>query len=79
MLNNIYIVYHIKIKFVENIVRAFKDSLKNNSWNEARVVLRFIGDLVNCHVVSASSFVQLMTSLLDVAKEDGVPNVRKDW
>jgi len=53
--------------------------LKNNSWNEARVVLRFIGDLVNCHVVSASSFVQLMGSLLDVTKEDGVPNVRKDW
>lgn len=60
-------------------MRAFKDSLKNNSWNEARVLLRFIGDLVNCHVVSASSFVQLMSSLLDVAKEDGVPNVRKDW
>jgi hypothetical protein len=60
-------------------VRAFKDSLKNNSWNEARVLLRFIGDLVNCHVVSASSFVQLMGSLLDVTKEDGVPNVRKDW
>ncbi|VVC44097.1 Hypothetical protein CINCED_3A017899 [Cinara cedri] len=71
--------YNFGGEFVENIVRAFKDSLKNNSWNEARVVLRFIGDLVNCHVVSASSFVQLMSSLLDVAKEDGVPNVRKDW
>lgn len=43
------------------------------------MLLRFIGDLVNCHVVSASSFVQLMSSLLDVTKEDGVPNVRKDW
>lgn len=71
--------FFLKIQFVENIVRSFKDSLKNNSWNEARVVLRFIGDLVNCHVVSASSFVQLMGSLLDVTKEDGVPNVRKDW
>lgn len=71
--------YNFGGEFVENIVRSFKDSLKNNSWNEARVVLRFIGDLVNCHVVSASSFVQLMGSLLDVTKEDGVPNVRKDW
>ncbi|XP_025418867.1 nuclear cap-binding protein subunit 1 [Sipha flava] len=71
--------YNFGGEFVENIVRAFKDSLKNNSWNEARVLLRFIGDLVNCHVVSASSFVQLMGSLLDVTKEDGVPNVRKDW
>ncbi|KAL4123020.1 hypothetical protein QTP88_015252 [Uroleucon formosanum] len=70
--------YNFGGEFVENIVRSFKDSLKNNSWNEARVVLRFIGDLVNCHVVSASSFVQLMGSLLDVTKEDGVPNVRKD-
>jgi hypothetical protein len=60
-------------------VRTFKDSLKNNSWNEARVLLRFIGDLVNCHVVSANSFIQLMGSLLDVTKEDEVPYVRKDW
>ncbi|XP_050538611.1 nuclear cap-binding protein subunit 1 isoform X2 [Daktulosphaira vitifoliae] len=71
--------YNFGGEFVENIVRTFKDSLKNNSWNEARVILRFIGDLVNCHVVSANSFVQLMASLLDVTKEDGVPNVRKDW
>ncbi|XP_025412908.1 nuclear cap-binding protein subunit 1-like [Sipha flava] len=71
--------YDFGAEFVENIVRTFKDSLKNNSWNEARVLLRFIGDLVNCHVVSANSFIQLMGSLLDVTKEDEVPYVRKDW
>jgi len=60
------------------MVRNLKDSLKGCRWDAARYSLRFLADLVNCHVVSASSLLQLLENMVDVAKEDGVPNVSLD-
>lgn len=61
------------------MVRNLKDNLKSCNWNSARYCLRFLADLVNCHVISANSLLALFDNLLDAVKEEGVPMVRKDW
>ncbi|KAF5299282.1 hypothetical protein FQA39_LY02455 [Lamprigera yunnana] len=71
--------YNFGGEFVEYMVRTFKDSLKALKWDAARYALRFLADLVNCHVLSASSLLQLLDNMIDAANEDDVPQVRKDW
>lgn len=66
-------------EFVEYMVKTFKDALKNCKWDTARYALRFLADLVNCHVISASSLLQLLDNMIDTANEDNVPQVRRDW
>lgn len=71
----IWIAIYVFVQFVEHMVRNFKDSLKNCKWDNARYSLRFLADLVNCHVIAAGSLLQLLDNMLDAAKEDGVPQV----
>lgn len=71
--------YNFGGEFVDYIVKTFKENLKSGKWNAARYCLRFISDLVNCHVLAASSLLTLLETLVDCANEDGVPQVRRDW
>lgn len=71
--------YNFGGEFVEYIVKTFKENLKIGKWNAARYCLRFISDLVNCHVLAASSLLTLLETLVDCANEDNVPQVRRDW
>ncbi|CAH0757994.1 unnamed protein product [Diatraea saccharalis] len=71
--------YNFGGEFVDYIVKTFKENLKVGKWNAARYCLRFISDLVNCHVLAASSLLTLLETLVDCANEDGVPQVRRDW
>lgn len=71
--------YNFGGEFVDYIVKTFKENLKSGKWNGARYTLRFIADLVNCHVLAASSLLTLLETLVDCANEDGVPQVRRDW
>ena len=58
------------------LIRNLKECLKSGSkWEEARYLVRFIADLVNCHVISAGSLLQLLDNFVDAALEDGVPQV----
>lgn len=66
-------------EFVSYMVKNFKESLKSCKWDNARYFLRFLADLVNCHVISCGSLVTLFTNMLDTGSEDNVPQVRKDW
>lgn len=67
--------YNFGGDFVEYMVKNFKESLKNCKWDAARYALRFLADLVNCHVVSAPSLLQLLDNMIDSANEDNVPQV----
>lgn len=67
--------YNFGGEFVEYMVRTFKDSLKACKWDAARYALRFLADLVNCHVLAASSLLQLLDNMIDAANEDNVPQV----
>ncbi|XP_041980530.1 nuclear cap-binding protein subunit 1 [Aricia agestis] len=71
--------YNFGGEFVDYIVKTFKENLKSSKWNAARYCLRFISDLVNCHVLAASSLLTLLETLVDCANEDSVPQVRRDW
>ncbi|CAH1100099.1 unnamed protein product [Psylliodes chrysocephalus] len=66
-------------EFVEYMVKSFKESLKQCKWDAARYALRFLADLVNCHVISATSLLQLLDNMIDTANEDNVPQVRRDY
>ncbi|KAH8287275.1 hypothetical protein KR054_005148 [Drosophila jambulina] len=66
-------------EFVDHMVKTFKESLKMCRWDAARYSLRFLADLVNCHVISATSLLQLLDTMIDVSNEDTVPQVRRDW
>lgn len=68
--------YNFGGEFVEYMVRTFKDALKGCKWDTARYALRFLADLVNCHVLSASSLLQLLDNMIDAANEDNVPQVK---
>jgi len=72
--------YNFGGECVELLIRNLKECLKSGSkWEEARYLVRFIADLVNCHVISAGSLLQLLDNFVDAALEDGVPQVRRDW
>ncbi|XP_032777092.2 nuclear cap-binding protein subunit 1 isoform X1 [Daphnia magna] len=71
--------YNFGGEFVEQMVRNLKEALREGQWESARLIVRFISDMVNCHIVSASSLLQLYDSFIDAAMEQGVPQVRRDW
>ena len=71
--------YNFGGEFVDHMVKNFKDSLKNCKWDAARYSLRFLSDLVNCNVISATSLLQLLESMVDASTDDTVPQVRRDW
>ena len=60
-------------QFVDLMARKLKDALKSCMWKTARYVVRFFADLVNCHVISTNSLLELYQSFLDTAREDNAP------
>ncbi|RWS16426.1 nuclear cap-binding protein subunit 1-like protein [Dinothrombium tinctorium] len=64
---------------VEKLTNNFKDYLKSCNWSKASSLIRFFGDLCNCHVISASSLLNLFETLVDVTMEDNIPQARSDF
>lgn len=71
--------YNCGGEFVEMMVRNFKDALKACQFENARIMMRFLADLVNCHVISAGSLLNLFDSMAETTLEDNIPQVRSDW
>lgn len=71
--------YNFGGEFVELLVKRYKDSLKDGTLEDARMIVRFFSDLVNCHVISVGSVVSLFENMVDVTLEEGIPQVRSDW
>ncbi|XP_019714849.1 nuclear cap-binding protein subunit 1-like [Hippocampus comes] len=61
------------------MIRQLKETLKNNLYNEAVYLVRFLSDLVNCHVIAAPSMVAMFENFVSVTQEEDVPQVRSDW
>ncbi|KAM9641868.1 nuclear cap-binding protein subunit 1 isoform 2-T2 [Trichechus inunguis] len=61
------------------MIRQLKESLKANNYNEAVYLVRFLSDLVNCHVIAAPSMVAMFENFVSVTQEEDVPQVRQDW
>uniref|UniRef100_A0A3P9L725 Nuclear cap binding protein subunit 1 n=1 Tax=Oryzias latipes TaxID=8090 RepID=A0A3P9L725_ORYLA len=71
--------YNFGGEFVEAMIRQLKETLKNNFYNEAVYLVRFLSDLVNCHVIAAPSMVAMFENFISVTQEEDVPQVRLDW
>ncbi|KAG8130329.1 putative Nuclear cap-binding protein [Naja naja] len=71
--------YNFGGEFVEAMIRQLKECLKANLYNEAVYLVRFLSDLVNCHVIAAPSMVAMFESFVNVTQEEDVPQVRCDW
>lgn len=59
-------------------MKSFKDFLRTGNWRNSQYTVRFIADLVNCHVVSATSLLQLFDMFMEGASDPVVPQVRGD-
>ncbi|XP_033124010.1 nuclear cap-binding protein subunit 1-like [Anneissia japonica] len=71
--------YNCGREFVENLLRKLKEALKACDWIRSHTMIRFMSDLVNCHVVDHSSIIAMYETFLSATQEDGVPQVRMDW
>ncbi|XP_004711048.1 nuclear cap-binding protein subunit 1 isoform X1 [Echinops telfairi] len=71
--------YNFGGEFVEAMIRQLKESLKANNYSEAVYLVRFLSDLVNCHVIAAPSMVAMFENFVSVTQEEDVPQVRQDW
>lgn len=65
--------YNFGGEFVEAMIRQLKESLKANNYNEAVYLVRFLSDLVNCHVIAAPSMVAMFENFVSVTQEEDVP------
>lgn len=71
--------YNCGGEFIEMMVRELKRLISANQYDDARHVVKFIADLVNCHMVTPESLFGLFENLFSVTKEEDVPQSRKDW
>ncbi|XP_056626064.1 nuclear cap-binding protein subunit 1 isoform X2 [Triplophysa dalaica] len=71
--------YNFGGEFVEAMVRQLKETLKSNLYTEAVYLVRFLCDLVNCHVIAAPSMVAMFENFVSVTQEEDIPQVRSDW
>ncbi|KAG8455017.1 hypothetical protein GDO86_001291 [Hymenochirus boettgeri] len=71
--------YNFGGEFVEAMIRHLKETIKLNAYNEAVYLVRFLSDLVNCHVIAAPSMVAMFESFVGVTQEEDIPQVRSDW
>lgn len=71
--------YNFGGEFVEAMIRQLKETLKANLYSEALYLVRFLSDLVNCHVIAAPSMVAMFENFVSVTQEEDIPQVRSDW
>ncbi|MGH0153726.1 UNVERIFIED_CONTAM: hypothetical protein FKN15_025548 [Acipenser sinensis] len=71
--------YNFGGEFVESMIRQLKETLKSNLYDEALYLVRFLSDLVNCHVIAAPSMVAMFENFISVVQEQDGPQVRCDW
>ncbi|PIK48980.1 putative nuclear cap-binding protein subunit 1-like [Apostichopus japonicus] len=66
-------------ELVDMLIKQMRDYMKHNEWEKSQRIVRFLSDLINCHVVELSSLLVLYQSFLDASNEEGVPQVRADF
>lgn len=66
-------------EFADLLFKFMKDYMKANEWEKARIILRFLSDLGNCHVVDPVTILSMFESFVAVTEEENIPQVRSDW
>lgn len=71
--------YNCGGEFVEMLIRNLKEALKTGEYDNAKLIVRFLADCVNCHVIVAGSLLSMFDNFIEVTLEDNIPQVRSDW
>ncbi|CAG2189179.1 CBP80 [Mytilus edulis] len=71
--------YNCGGEFTELLVRHLKEALKTGEFDNALLIVRFLSDLVNCHVIVAGSLIAMFDNFIEVTLEDNIPQVRSDF
>ncbi|KAK3733283.1 hypothetical protein QZH41_011130, partial [Actinostola sp. cb2023] len=70
--------YKFGEEFLDMIMANLKDVLASNQFERARLMVRFLADLVNCHVVLPISLIELFEKFVGASMESDVTQVRTD-
>ena len=73
--DSFYLFIFILFQFVDVLIRQMKEAIRGNEFDRAQMICRFIADLVNCHVISASSLLSMYDTFVEVTLEDNIPQV----
>lgn len=71
--------YNFGGECVELLTKNMREALRGYHFDAARTLVRFFSDLVNCHVISAGSLINLFETMIEVTHEESIPQVRSDW
>uniref|UniRef100_F1KWN5 Nuclear cap-binding protein subunit 1 n=1 Tax=Ascaris suum TaxID=6253 RepID=F1KWN5_ASCSU len=64
---------------VEKVLQKLDLKLQTSNYNHALRLIIFLADLVNCHVITPSSFILFIEEIIVAALEQNIPQVRSDW
>lgn len=64
---------------VEKIIVDYRNHLKTQKYESARILVRFLSDLVNTRVISSTSLVNFYENIVEVTSEENIPQVRSDY
>ncbi|XP_057300654.1 nuclear cap-binding protein subunit 1-B-like [Hydractinia symbiolongicarpus] len=66
-------------EFLELILNNLNDVIHSGSFERARLMVRFISDLINCNFLVAASLISFLEQFINEASQSAVPQVRSDW
>lgn len=66
-------------EFLDMILENLKDVLVAAQFDRARLMVRFLADLVNCRVLMPSALLEFFNLLMAATMEGDIPQVRSDW
>jgi len=66
-------------EFLEMVMGNLKEVILGGRFHRARLMVRFLSDLINCNFLVAASLISFLESLVNSATETGIPQVRSDW
>ncbi|EDO33158.1 predicted protein [Nematostella vectensis] len=66
-------------EFLDMMINNIKDVMANHQFERARLMIRFMSDLVNCRVILPISLIELFEKFMAASMESDVPQVRTDW
>jgi nuclear cap-binding protein subunit 1 len=71
--------YNFGEELLEVLMEDLRNALALQDMEKARILVRFLADLVNAKVVASSSIMTLFDTFITVTYEPDIPHTRSDW
>ncbi|CAI8004654.1 Nuclear cap-binding protein subunit 1, partial [Geodia barretti] len=71
--------YNFGEELLEVLMEDLRNALALQEMEKARILVRFLADLVNAKVVASSSIMTLFDTFITVTYEPDIPHTRSDW